>query len=155
MNFSDLLNTSRISIVEELPEKESKLDIIRRLSALAAKADVISEEEICEGLWAREQLQTTAIGHGIAIPHASFTGLEKRRAAILLVRSGVPFDSLDNAPVKLFVAVLGPKGATAEHLRVLARLSRTLGQIRVRGEIFRATDAEMILSILRSAEERS
>ena len=73
----------------------------------------------------REELQSTGIGDGVvAIPHGSLEVLDQQTAALVLCPQGVDFDSIDGRPARIVVGVVGPKKATGEHLRLLARISR-------------------------------
>ena len=62
----------------------------------------------------------------MAIPHSSLDSAERQAAALLLVPTGVEFDAIDGARVRIVFGVVGPKRATGEHLRTLARISRLL-----------------------------
>jgi PTS system nitrogen regulatory IIA component len=81
----------------------------------------------------REKLGTTAMGDGIAIPHARVESLDRVLAVFGLSRAGVDFDSLDGKPTHLFFLLVAPGREGSAHLLLLARLSRLLG-----GEAFRA-----------------
>jgi PTS system nitrogen regulatory IIA component len=75
-------------------------------------------------LWEREQLSSTGIGAGVAIPHGKLPGLRQGIVAVGLAPQGVDFGAADGQPVRLFFLVVSPEGAPAEHLRVLAAISR-------------------------------
>ena len=72
----------------------------------------------------REQLQSTGIGEGVAIPHGALPHLDTQHASLLIVPEGVDFAAIDGQAVNIVFAVIGPKRATGEHLKTLARVSR-------------------------------
>lgn len=102
-----------------------------RPAALRALADrltglglVESGEDLFQRLWEREQLGSTGIGAGVAIPHCKLPGLVHGIVAVGLVPGGVDFGAADGRPVKVLFLVVSPDGAPAEHLQILAAISR-------------------------------
>ncbi len=136
MKLSDILTEERIAI---LPGHGgvalSKVAVVKQLATLLASGSSLSLATIEETLLEREQLQSTGIGEGVAIPHASLPGLDTQRAALVLARHGVQFDAIDHQPVSILFAVVGPKHATGEHLKTLARISRVLRNQTFRDEL--------------------
>ena len=98
---------------------------LRELAALlAGKAAVRDPEALSQRLWEREQLGSTAIGGGVAIPHCKLDHLERVLVAVAIAPHGVDFGAGDRKPVRLFFAVVSPSRAPAEHLQSLAAISR-------------------------------
>jgi mannitol/fructose-specific phosphotransferase system IIA component (Ntr-type) len=91
---------------------------------IAAAGVVTDAAALFRALWEREQLGSTAIGHGVALPHCKLKGLEQAVVAVGVVHPGIDFGSPDGAPVAVFFLVLSPAENPAEHLQVLARVSR-------------------------------
>lgn len=81
-------------------------------------------ESLLESLLERESLQSTGIGHGVAVPHAICDDLEEPRVALGLCRDGVDFHALDEEPVHLFFMLLSPSEDTRTHIKLLARIAR-------------------------------
>lgn len=103
--------------------------VLSRMVQLFSDAGVIeSDEELLESLLERESLQSTGIGHGVAVPHAICDDLDSPRVALGLCRSGVDFHALDGAPVHLFFMLLSPSEATRTHIKLLARIARIVRQ---------------------------
>ena len=80
----------------------------------------LSREWVVAGLARREQLGSTALGEGVAIPHARVDDLKRIQLAYLRLRSPIPYDAPDGRPVSDILVLLVPKRATEEHLRILA-----------------------------------
>ena len=85
----------------------------------------------------REQIGSTAMGHGIAVPHARLKELERIQLAYLRLEPGIAFDAPDGAPVTDVLVILVPKMATEEHLQVLAQSSEMFANGRFREQLHR------------------
>jgi PTS system nitrogen regulatory IIA component len=83
----------------------------------------------------REQIGSTALGHGIAVPHARLKELERIQLAYLRLNPGILFDAPDGQPVTDVLVILVPKMATEEHLRILAETSEMFGNARFREQL--------------------
>ncbi len=81
---------------------------------------------ILERVRERETLGSTGFGQGTAIPHARIVGLPAVMAVVARLVTGVDYGALDNEPVDVAVLLLSPEGAGADHLKALARISRSL-----------------------------
>lgn len=139
--FTDLPATSRDQVLGELA---------RAIAARARNADAV---DLAQGLIAREQLGSTAIGGGVAIPHTKLSGLRQPILAIGVLRAGLPYDAPDGEPVRLLFVVVSPAEAPAEHLRVLASISRWLGPgARRAGELLAAGSRAGICELLNGEE---
>jgi PTS system nitrogen regulatory IIA component len=101
--------------------------VLRALAAeLAAAGAVPDGEELFRRLWEREQLGSTGVGGGVAIPHCKLAGLDGPILAVALARQAVAYGAPDGQPVKAFFVVVSPSDSPAEHLRSLALISRWL-----------------------------
>ncbi|MBN1607960.1 MAG: PTS sugar transporter subunit IIA [Polyangiaceae bacterium] len=126
MRLSDILAEQRIVVDASgsvVPDKGAALQLLASLLAPAVELDPEVVERLLKD---REELQSTGIGDGVAIPHASADAAVKQAAALLVCPRGVPFEAIDGQAVELVFGVVGPRRATGEHLRTLARISRLL-----------------------------
>lgn len=156
MGVCDILSRDRVSVasVEGDPVR-SKSDALKRLSGLLSHGqNVVSRDEIERVLTEREKLQSTGVGGGVAIPHGSIDGLERLIGAVLLCPSAIEFDAIDGAPVSILFAVIGPKRATGEHLKTLARVSRLLRDDQFRARLLRAPSGPAAFDMLATEEGR-
>ena len=99
---------------------------IHQLSSMLARGVGMRDADVERVLLEREALQSTGIGEGVAIPHGALSELDVQCGSVLLVPGGVPFEAIDGHDVTILVAVIGPKRASGEHLKTLARVSRLL-----------------------------
>lgn len=108
-------------------EAENKNIALHRLSELFKKIKELqnlNEDTIYNAFMERESKGSTGFGGGIAIPHCQIEGVKDFFIAVAVSRKGVNFDSFDKKKVKLFVAIVGPKGDDSAHLKLLAKVSR-------------------------------
>jgi PTS system nitrogen regulatory IIA component len=153
MRLTDLLSLERVAIerVQAASEftKASALKVLSAMLALGAKADAAEVERI---LHEREQLQSTGIGDGVAIPHGALAQLENQCAALLIVPGGLDFAAIDGGLVNIVFAVIGPKRATGEHLKTLARVSRLLRNKGFRDRLVAAESPKEAYDLIASEE---
>lgn len=111
-------------IFTDLPQGEGA-EVLRSFAERIARLGLVrDEEQLLRRLQEREQLGSTGIGAGIAIPHCKLPGLRQGIVAIGIAPQGVDFGSADGQPVRLFFLVISPDNAPAEHLQVLSAISR-------------------------------
>lgn len=104
----------------------SKKQLFHDLSARAGEIFDIDAREIYEAVLEREKLGSTGLGLGVAVPHARMDTMAEVRAIFARLTTPIDFDALDDRPVDLVFLLLAPEDAGAEHLRALARITRTL-----------------------------
>jgi PTS system nitrogen regulatory IIA component len=142
------------SVVADL-RGTSKLEVLDELSAvLAEQHSQIPRARLVEVLLERENLGSTAIGEGIAIPHGKLPKLPGVVAAFGRSRSGVDFQSLDGGATQLFFLLVAPEDASGAHLKALARVSRLLRDKEFRNRLLGAETAEQIYRIIREEDDK-
>jgi len=113
-------------IIEEL-KATNKRDVLAELVGVIAKGEgTIDPEAMLQVFLEREQLGSTGIGDGIAIPHGKLAGLDETVLAFGRSREGVAFEALDGKPVHLFFLLAAPENSAGRHLKALAKISRML-----------------------------
>ena len=83
-------------------------------------------DEIVRAILVRERLGSTGIGRHIAIPHARWAGVDRLIGTIGLSRGGIPFESIDQEPVHIFVLLISPPDRPGDHLRALEAVVRIM-----------------------------
>jgi mannitol/fructose-specific phosphotransferase system IIA component (Ntr-type) len=116
-----------------------------RVAAVGLVADV---DELYDRLFEREQLGSTAIGAGVAIPHCKVEGLERVALAIGLPQREVDFAAEDGEPVRLFVLIVSPPQDPAAHLKALAAVSKWLKADDHVGRIVALDDPQAVYALL-------
>ncbi|WP_167523833.1 PTS sugar transporter subunit IIA [Terribium terrae] len=113
------------NVVLGLPANDKRSTLVRLAARLGDQAG-LSRGAVLAAMLRRERLGSTAIGHGVAIPHARLEGISQPQAVLATLRRPVWFDAPDERPVDLLLAILWPKVDSAGFLRALAHVSRLL-----------------------------
>ncbi|MEL0639839.1 PTS IIA-like nitrogen regulatory protein PtsN [Pseudoalteromonas aliena] len=105
----------------------SKKRILEFISELAhEKLPHLPQQDILSALLNREKLGSTGIGRGIAIPHGRMNNVEEPLAVVLVSKTPINFDAIDNRPVDIFLALIVPDGDNQQHLKTLATIADKL-----------------------------
>ena len=104
----------------------SKKQVLGELSKLAEKKLEINSRTLLENLTKREKLGSTAVGNGIAIPHANIENIEKCFVFVSTLSTGVDFNATDDQPVDIVFLLIAPNNIGSQHLQALALISRLL-----------------------------
>jgi nitrogen PTS system EIIA component len=145
MALRQLLAADRIVLLVEPDGRDGVLDAAARLLADAAPA---STAAIGESLRARERLGSTAIGHGIAIPHGRTDAFDETRGAFLRLLAPVEFGASDGEPVDLVFAMAVPEHFTQQHLQLLSELAERFSDAAFRAALRAAPDAAALRTLL-------
>jgi PTS system nitrogen regulatory IIA component len=128
-----------------------KQEVLADLGRLLADGPGPTADAILEGLVDREQVMSTGIGRGIAIPHARLD-VPQTRVALARYPAGVDFKALDHQPVYLAFGVIGPPSGADQHVKMLARIARLVKTDASVAELLHATSVEAVLDALRRHE---
>ena len=155
MQIMDLLSKKAI-----LPDIKStkKEEVLKELVDVLIGAEEIEKRcrnKLIDALMARESLGSTAIGQGIAIPHAKTDCVNKLVAAFGLSKKGIDFDSLDGEPAYIFFLLVAPQDSAGPHLKALARISRLLKDKYFRDNLRTCTDDKSIIKIISQEDEKT
>ena len=123
MNIKDMLSDKSFLVNFEASSKKNVLD---ELSKLAEKDIKIDSRILLEALTKREKLGSTAVGNGIAIPHANCPDIDKPKVFVALLSNSLDFNANDDQPVDIIFLLLAPDNSGSEHLQALALVSRLL-----------------------------
>jgi PTS system nitrogen regulatory IIA component len=126
----------------------NKKKLIAELAACAGTVAGLDEGKVFESLWEREKLNSTGVGHGIALPHARLSKLDRIIGIFAQLENTVDFDAIDDAPVDLVFVLLTPPDAGADHLKALARVSRLMRNVAVCEKLRAANDRAQLYALL-------
>jgi PTS system nitrogen regulatory IIA component len=154
MRLTDLLSADRVAICHnDGAATIDKAAVLKALATMLTRGSHVDSAEVERVLVEREQLQSTGIGEGVAIPHGALPQLETQHAGLLIVPEGLDFVAIDGLRVNIIFAVIGPKRATGEHLKTLARVSRLLRNRAFRDRLVSAPDAKSAYDLISAEEE--
>ncbi len=152
MKITEILDPE--SIIPEM-RASSKVEALGELAAVVAKRrPSIDQARLVEILLEREELGSTAIGEGIAIPHGKLPGIDNVVAVFGRSLKGVEFDSLDGSPTRLFFLLVAPEDSAGVHLKALARISRLLKDRDFRARLFEGTSGEELFATIREEDDK-
>lgn len=152
MRICDLLEIDAVRLDSNPRNKE---DAIRQLVGLIDKTGCLTDkEQFCLDVLKRESEGSTGLGEGVAIPHAKSFSVKRPGFAAMVIKNGVPFDSLDGQDVNLIFLIASPNNASEAHLDVLARLSTLLIDQNFRQSLISAKTVDEFFSYINQAEGR-
>ena len=150
MRITDLL--SKESIKLNLSSK-TKPDVIDEMVDLVnASGNLNDKQEYKEAILAREELSTTAVGEGIAIPHAKTKAVKKACLAAGITKEGIDYEAFDGSLSNLFFMIAAPDGANNTHLEVLSRLSTILMDADFKNSLIDSKSVDEFLSLIDQKE---
>ena len=132
----------------------SKTEALQVLAQYGADITGVSQSAIVDALLKRERLGTTGIGDGIAIPHCRLPTIERPFGLFARLETAIDFEADDERNVDLIFVLLAPKGADANHLTALARVSRLLRDRSIRDTLRRGRSESDLLALLSGKIDR-
>lgn len=153
IRISEFLDKNSISLDLKATTKKEVIEELVDLLVQANRIPNSSKEEVKRALMEREELGTTGIGKGVAIPHARTRTISRIVAAFGRSKNGVDFEAVDGNPVNLFFLIVSPEDAAGHHTNALARISRLLRDEFFRKALMNATSPEEVMEIIKGEEE--
>ena len=152
MLISDYLQTQCVLVDLNCETKE---EVLKQLAELQFTLHPeVDREETMASLFEREQLLSTGIGDGIAIPHARIGSCNEIFVSFGLLKKDVDFNALDSKPVRMVFLILFPKDKVNLQLRFLARVSRVLQISSLHDELYNCERPEEVIEIFKQYEEK-
>ena len=152
--LSDLLSAAGINLNLSGNDRDSVLgELVNQIPELAQQPE--ARQTLLRALHEREQLHSTGIGDGVALPHTrnALVGLVHKPIIIFARHAkGIPYGAIDNVPARLFFLLIAP--TVTEHLAILARLSRVLRDSKLRQALQTAKQPENVINLIRDAEAK-
>ena len=145
MRITELLKKDSVSLGVRVDSKDAAINYLVDLHARVG--NITDKAVFKEGIVKREESGSTAIGEGIAIPHAKNKAVTKAGLAAMTVPEGVDYDSLDGQPTNLIFMIAAPEGGSDVHLEVLSRLSMLLIDEDFRKELLACKNVDEFLKV--------
>ena len=152
MKFGDFVSSEAIRAQLTAEDKESA---IREMIGALLAADKISADEvesIVKAILKREELGSTGIGRGVAVPHTKHPSVPRLVGTVAVSTEGIDFNSLDGEKVQLFFLLISPPDRPGDHLRALENISRQLRDDSFCKFLKQATTADDIRLLLEEAD---
>ncbi len=145
MELSEII---RVDAVRAPVKATSKKRLLQDLADMAEGVYALPSATVYKALMEREALGPTGVGRGVAIPHARFPGVTHVIGLFVRLDKPVDFEAIDRQPVDLVFALFAPETAGADHLKALARVSRTLRSEAVCAKLRSTFDPSALYAIL-------
>ena len=152
MKITELLDKRSIKIGVDATEKEDALKEL--VDILAEVKDIGDKKSIVRALIDRENLGSTGIGQGIAIPHGKTDRVKELVAVLGISQKGVNFESLDGELVYIFFLLVAPKDTAGPHLKALAQISRLLRDSYFCELLRRCKTSDEVYDLIKREEEK-
>jgi len=143
--LGDLLTLDDIHLDIDVANKAQLLD---RIAALLSARHGMSKATVLESLTVREQLGSTGVGHGVAIPHARMNQCVAPAGTFVRTKFAIPFDAPDGKPVNVFIGLIVPGKANERHLQLLAAAAGMLSDRTFRETLKTSTDRDKVRELL-------
>ena len=127
---------------------KNRADAFAAAGDLFAKQVGIDSAAVVGFLNAREELGSTALGAGVAIPHGRVKGLKQPSAAFMRLKDPIEFAAPDSEPVSILIFLLVPEKATQQHLEILSSIAQLLSDSDAREKLASATDPMKVCELL-------
>ena len=145
MGFADLVSSEAVLANVKASGKKQAL---QEIGHKAAEAYGLDCSMVVNGLLDREKLGSTAMGSGVAIPHARIPGLDGIVGLFARLDKPVDFEAADGQGVDLMFVLLAPEEAGADHLRALAKVSRLMRDESIRNKLRGSDNDESLYALL-------
>ncbi len=154
MNIYELVDKKAVSV--SLQSVDKKNVIIELVDMLEKSGSVKKKEknEILKKIQERENLGSTGIGKGVAIPHAKCACVKKLVASFGISQTGIDFKSLDGEKTHIFFLLIAPGDNPGPHLKALAKISRLLDDKFIRERFLSSKNPQEILKIIKEEEQK-
>lgn len=155
MKLSDFV--VRDAIVVDL-QATGKEEAIREIVQSLYQAGQLAEgdlEGVIRAILNREELGSTGIGQGVAVPHTRYTKVNRLLGTVALSRHGVDFAALDGEPVDILFLLISPPNQPGDHLRALENISRHLKSERFVSFLRQSRTREQVLDLLDEADQNA
>ena len=152
--LGDLLTPATITLDLKSADRSSVLgELVNQIPQLDSRPE--AHQTLLRALHEREQLHSTGIGDGIALPHSrnALVGLVDQPVIVFgRHETGIPYDAIDGIPARLFFLLIAP--TVTQHLAILARLGRLLRDPKLRKNLLSADSAEKVIALIREGEAK-
>ena len=151
MRIIDLINKNSVKLNLVSKDKSNVVDEL--VDLVNNSGNLNNKKEYKEAILAREELSTTAIGEGVAIPHAKNKAVNKACLAAGISKEGIDYEAFDDSLSHLFFMIAAPDGANDTHLEVLSRLSTILMDEKFRNDLINASSIDEFLNLINKKEK--
>ena len=153
MKISDFLDAD--AIITDLTSTTKK-EVIEELSAsISNNNQHINQERLSEILREREELCSTALDSGVAVPHGKIGGITDVIIGFGRSIEGIDYDSLDQKPTHFFITLVAPEDITGLHIQLLAKISKIFKDPEFRAKLIKCESTQNIYEAIKHEDEKN
>lgn len=149
VHINNILTLERTIYLATARSKKKSLELIA--DTFAESVPTLVAYDVFDKLIERERLGSTAIGHGVAIPHARLSQIEEPVGCFILLKEGIDFDAVDHHQIRMLFTLLVPVEAKDVHIELLATLAHLFSQDTFRKSLLNASSKDDLFKKLTSA----
>ncbi|TYP94936.1 PTS system, fructose-specific IIA component [Fodinibius salinus] len=153
MNIFSLLDSQTVFPALHAKDKAEILD--KLISSLQNNVSNGEVEKIREAVMERENIMSTGVGKGLAIPHGKAPGIQETYAAFAMLDEPVDYESIDDEPVNMVFLLVGPQSSNSLHIKLLSRISRLMNNSSFREQLRGCSSADEIIDLFKEQEHVS
>ncbi len=148
MDVTDVINLNAIDLYLQVDDKKGAIEVLSEL--LFKDGSIRSKEEFINDVYLREAQGMTGIGDFIAIPHGKSDSVVKTCIAVGRVDKGIPWETIDDKPVKLIILfAVDNKSKNNQHVKLMAKVAGALANKKICEALLEAEEAKDVLSIFK------
>lgn len=152
MNLFSLLDEENVLPNLKASHKEEAINAL--VDSLANKVAPEALEEIRKKVFEREEVMSTGVGKGLAIPHCKTAVVDTNLAAFARLQEPLDFKSIDGEPVRIIFLLVGPESNHSQHIKLLSRISRLMNSTSFHEKLLNSETAEVIIEAFKEEEQK-
>ena len=152
MQLSELIQEDVIKVGLEARDKWEAIQELVDVLVAAHEIRQADRAAVIESVYARERSFSTGLKYGLAVPHGAVDCVKDIIAALGTSAAGIPFESVDDAPARLVILLVIPKGSFQQHVRTLAGVSRLATRPELRERVLAATSPDEVIAAIHELE---
>ena len=154
MKLSELLGEESVLLDFKARDKWEAIERLVEKLVESGRLKATHRKSVLDALVARENVASTGMGLGVAIPHAWTDILETGTAAVGISPQGIPFQSEDGKPATLIILLVSPRHSAQKHVRTLAAIARLLNYEEMRTALLNAKTPAEVVRIVKEEEDK-
>lgn len=154
MKLSELLGEENVLLDFTARDKWEAIDRLVQALVDRGRLKPAHRARVLDAIIARENVASTGMGLGVAIPHAWTDLLDTGAAAVGISPKGIPFQSADGAPATLIILLVSPRHSAQKHVRTLAAIARLLNYEEMRTALLNAKTPGEVVRIVKEEEDK-
>lgn len=152
MKLVDILSDDQVILPLKNHEKEKVIE--EMVDHLYLKKKIKNRDKILKAILDREQVMSTGVGEGVALPHGKAEGVRDVVVALGISNADIDFHSIDNKPVRLIFMLIGPPDKAGPHLKALSHISGLMRQPDFRQRLLQATTVPEVMQVIEAADAK-